>query len=164
MIFLEQYGTCPGNGPAADKFKKPDGTLKPDVPSGYFSEKVPGGNFGSRQPLNVRQLWSYACPYVWHTSNEPHNLQPFYTSTQQAINFCKTLTDAAGNTIPEDQLPPACGGNGPEVLVYNAADVAASFIDPSEYDVSEKVQKILKVGVVIFILILLIAVGWKFLK
>jgi len=144
---------CANGFPSAhdpNGFIKPDGTLKPDVASGYYSKYVRGVNYGKViQPLSVRDLYSYACAYS--SGNTDFN----YVQT-----FCGNLLDAGGNVITN---PPAvCGGTGPDILNYNPVqaalnqvqDDAAALLDT--YSNPDRVKNILLFGVLAFILIILI--------
>lgn len=132
-------------------FLKPDGTLKPDVGSGYYSRKVWGVKYGTLQPLTVRDVYSYACSYA-----------SGYHSQSYANDFCSNLLDAGGNIVTN---PPACcGGTGPDILNYNPISAAIDSAQPqatalaAQYDATKNVKRILEVGVVLFFLIILISV------
>lgn len=143
--------TCPGDFPSS-QFYNSDGSRKPLIASGYYSDRVIGSNYGKLQPLTTLDLWSYACPASgWHTD-------------AYREGFCNNLKDAAGNIISNP--PPCCGGTGPEILNYNVVDQALQDVAPdaqalaSQYDVSAKVKQLITIGVVLFIVILISGIIW----
>lgn len=141
-----------------DRFHDSAGHLLPDEASGYFSDKFPTA--GQITPLTVRDLWSGACYCGLGGAGyfTPMGCHQQYKDARKT--FCENLRDAGGNIVTN---PPAiCGGNGPEILNYNPISAAIDDVQPeanalaAQYDASKNVKTILKVGVVLFFLILII--------
>ena len=134
-------------------FVNPDGTLKPDVPSGYYSKKVWGINYGTLQPLTIRDIYSYGC-----------SAASGYHSQDYANDFCSNLLDAGGNLV---RNPPAvCGGTGPDVLNYNPVTAAYNdIVDKAndlvkKYDAKKTVKTIVEISIIAFVLIIIIYLLW----
>jgi hypothetical protein len=137
----------------AYKFHDSQGNLVPDIASGYYSTKVVGVNFGTLQPLTVRQLYSYACPGG-------------YTTQASRDAFCSNLFDSGGNIVP---LPQACGGTGPDVLQpYNPTiaalnavqDTGNTLLEKYTAATKEKVKLITQIGIALALIVLLIGIIW----
>lgn len=100
-----------------------------DAPSGYYTTHIQGVNYGSRQPVTIRQLYSYSNPCKQMNTHAG------------AKNFCDNLRYANGDIVPPADRPFACGGNGPNISNYSIESFAYNEIKPEVDALVEKLAE-----------------------